>query len=140
MPDEKLPQRTLKTSFWLALFCTAIFVLRGQYGIAAGLGAGAALGLFSLASLVYVIPRLFRSGNAAAKPALMIVALLKLPIYAVAIYYIVGSKLVNPIAVMAGVGLIPAVLALKVAGYRMLIKTNSPVGDDTCRSNISLSE
>lgn len=134
MSDDGLPRRTLKTAFLLGAFFTVVFAMRGQFSIAAGVAAGTALGLFSLASLILTIPRLFRSPDPSAKPALALVALFKLPIYAVAIWFIVGSRFVNPLAVVAGVALIPAVLALKVVGHQMLEKSNEHAGDEVCLS------
>ena len=138
MADERLPHRTLKTVFWLAVFFTALFGIRGQYSIAAGLAAGAGLGLFALWSLIFVIPRLFSpEGAAGAKAGLYIAGFMKMPIYAISIYLILSTHLVNPIAVIAGVALIPAILVLKVVGNQLLTKLN---GDEACRSKIIPSE
>ena len=125
MPDEKLPQRTLKTAFWLGALFTLIFGLRGQTTIAFGLAIGAAIALSSLWSLIYVIPRLFTPDNPAAKLWLGVLWLLKLPVYAVVLYYAMGSRSIQPLAVFAGVALVPVVLVLKVLGHRLVQKPNA---------------
>src|SRR5437588_12930042 len=109
MSDDGLPRRTLKTTFWLSVFSSAVFLMRGQNSIALGLICGSGLGLFSLGSLVYVVPRLFQSGNPTARMSLAMIALFKLPIYVAAIYFITGSHYINPLAVFAGVALTPGV-------------------------------
>ena len=134
MPDEKLPLRTLKTSFWLAALLVLVFGVRGQASVAWGIAVGAGLGLFSLGSLIYVIPRLFTSANPSAKAGLGLVAMLKLPLYGGAIYLAVSSSAINPIAMVGGVSLVPAVLVLKVLGHRLIQRVDDPLKDETCRS------
>ncbi len=135
MPDEKLPQRTLKTTFWLACFFLIVFALRGQYTIVSGLAVGAAIGLSSLWSLTVAIPRLFVPGNSAAKFWLGVVALLKLPLYAVILAVVMSSKYFEPFAVFAGAGLVPAVIVLKVLGYQLVgERKQAPAGEEACRT------
>jgi len=134
MPDEKLPFRTLKTGFWLTVFFMLIFTARGQTGIALGLGIGAGVALFSLWTLMYTIPRLLTRDNPAAKVWLGMILCFKMPVYAVVLWFAMGSSAINPFAVAVGVALVPAVLVLKVLGYR-LIQNPDSAGDDTCRNN-----
>src|SRR2546429_562228 len=139
MPDERLPHRTLKTSFWLAALFALVFSARGQTAIAMGLAVGAGLACFALATLIYVIPRIFAQGNPAAKAGMAVAAVLKLPIYALVIYFALSSQLVNPVAIVAGVALVPAVLVLKVLGYQMLTNDSRSPGEDSCRSKVNAS-
>ncbi|HXG24080.1 MAG TPA: hypothetical protein VNJ09_05945 [Chthonomonadales bacterium] len=134
MPDEKLPHRTLRTAFWLAALFTLVFGLRGQTAITFGLAIGAAIGLSSLWSLLFVVPRLFVPGKVAPRFWLGVLAFIKLPIYAVILYFAMSTPYINPGAVFAGVSVVPVVLVLKVLGYQLVQKTQAPTGDDTCRS------
>ena len=140
MSEDNLPQRTLKTTFWLVAFFTMIFALRGQLSVSLGLAIGGALGLFSLWSLAFAIPRLFGSANPFAKVALGFLSVLKLPIYAGTLYFTMTSPAVSPFAVFVGVALVPAVVVLKVLTAQMLDKSNLPAGDEACRTNPVLSK
>lgn len=135
MSEDNLPQRTLKTTFWLVAFFTMIFAVRGQLTISLGLAIGGALGLFSLWSLAFAIPRLFGSANPWAKFLLGIFSALKLPIYAGTLYFTMTSPRVSPFAVFVGVSLVPVVVVLKVVTAQLLDKSNLPTGDETCRTN-----
>ncbi len=122
MPDDKLPQRTLKTTFMLAALLSVVFLLRDQPAIAFGLAIGAMLGLVSLWSLTMAVPRLFASRNPAAKIGLGFLMFFKLPFYAGALYFSMASPAVSPFAVFTGVALVPAVIVLKVVSYRALLE------------------
>lgn len=135
MSEDNLPQRTLKTTFWLVAFFTMIFGLRGHMTVSFGLALGGALGLFSLWSLAFAIPRLFGSVNPYAKFLLGILSLLKLPIYAGTLYFAMTSPLISPFAVFVGVALVPVVVVLKVVGAQMLDKSTVRTGDEACRTN-----
>ena len=130
MPDDKLPQRTLKTTFWLASFFAMVFGLRGEVGITFGLAIGAAIGLISLWSLMFAVPRLVRPGNPFAKLSLGLVAMIKLPVYAIALNFAMSSRWIEPFSVFAGAALVPMVLVLKVLGQQMVQKAEPvPAGE-----------
>lgn len=118
MPDDKLPQRTLKTTFTIAALFTIVFIVRGDLTLALGLATGAMLGMVSLWNLTMAVPPLFASRNPAAKLGLGLFMLIKLPFYAGVLYFAMASPLVSSIATLVGVGLVPAVIVLKVVGYR----------------------
>jgi len=140
MPNETLPQRTLRTTFWLALFFSLVFGLRGDVRISFGLGLGAAIALFSLWSLIVIVPRLVAPGNpTAGKILLGIAAFLKLPLYAGILQFAMVSPYIEPFAVFIGACFVPAVLVLKVAGYQLVEKVNLPLGEETCRASSSAS-
>lgn len=126
MPDENLPQRTLKTTLYVTILFTILFALRGQTTIALGLAIGAMLGIVSLWSLTFAVPRLFHSANPAAKFLLGMLLFCKLPFYAVVLDFAMTSKAVSPFSVFVGVALIPVVVVLKVVGYQMLQKAETP--------------
>jgi hypothetical protein len=140
MSEDTLPQRTLKTTFWLVAFFTMIFAVRGQLSISLGLVIGGALGLFSLWSLAFAIPKLFGSDNPFSKFLLGILSLLKLPIYAGTLYFAMTSPLVNAFAVFMGVAMVPVVVVLKVLTAQMLDKSTLRTGDEACRINPALSK
>jgi len=139
MPDERLPQRTLKTTFWVGAFFMLIFGLRGEMPVVFGLAIGTSIGLLSLWSLIFAVPRLFVPGSAAPKFLLGMVAFLKLPLYAAILSFAMTSRFVNPFAVFVGAALVPVVLVLKVVGYQWLLKPDAPTGDKACRSETSAS-
>ncbi len=129
MPDNKLPQRTLITTFWLAAFFAMVFGLRGQLAISLGLAIGAAIGLFSLGTLMISVPRFAKPGNHLAKFWLGLIWMAKLPVYAISLNFAMTSRLVEPFAVFVGAAMIPAVLVLKVVGFGMLQKVAVPEGE-----------
>jgi hypothetical protein len=129
MPDNNLPQRTFATTFWLASFFALVFAVRGQVAISFGLTIGAAIGLFSLGTLIVAIPRLAKPGNYWAKFVLGFIWLIKLPVYAVALNFAMTSWMVEPFAVFVGVALVPMVVILKVVGFQLLQKTAITAGE-----------
>jgi hypothetical protein len=126
MPDDKLPQRTLKTTFTIAALFSIVFVVRGELALALGLAIGAMLGIASLWSLTMAVPRLFASRHPSAKIGLGALMLAKLPFYAGVLYFAMASPLVSPLATFVGVALVPAVIVLKVVGYRAI--SEAPAG------------
>jgi hypothetical protein len=140
MPDNGLPQRSMKTTAALVTFFTIVFVTRGDLATAAGLALGGALGLFSLWSLAFGIPRLVHHENPASKFLLALLTLAKLPVYGVSLYYAMASPFISPLATFAGVAAVPVVITLKVLGYQLVQGTDGPAGDETCRTNPVLSK
>ena len=139
MTEDNLPQRTLKTSFWLAAFFVLLFEARGDRAVALGLTLGAAVGMFSLWSLLVVVPKLFRPGNHAAKFWLGIAALMKLPLYAIIMSVAMTSRYVAPFAVFSGVALVPAVIFLKTVGAQLVGSVQLPAGEGSCRRDATAS-
>lgn len=129
MPDNKLPQRTFVTTFWLASFFSLVFAVRGQVAVSFGLAIGAAIGLFSLGTLIVAVPRLAKPGNYWAKFGLGLVWMIKLPVYAVVLNFAMNSWFVEPFAVFIGVAMIPAVVVLKVVGYQLIQKAAVTAGE-----------
>ena len=81
-----------------ASFFTLVFVARGQVAISFGLAIGAAIGLFSLGTLIVAIPRLAKPGNYWVKFLLGFIWLIKLPVYAVTLNFAMTSWMVEPFA------------------------------------------
>ena len=120
MPDDKLPQRTLKTTFTIASLFAVVLVARGELAWALGLATGAMLGMVSLWSLTMAVPRLFASRRVGAKFGLAVLMLAKLPFYGGVLYFSMASPFVSPFATFLGVAMVPGVIVLKVLGYRAI--------------------
>jgi hypothetical protein len=133
MPDEQLPIRVLKTSLWLTGLGIVLLLGQGLTTWALGWSIGCLLSMLSLASLIYLVPRLVAPGRSRKKFWLGIGVLVKLPILAVVLNYAMGSPFVAPMGVFVGAGLVPAVIVLKVLGYQLSLQSPS-VGGWRCRN------
>lgn len=123
--DVGLPARTLRTSLLVVVWFAVVFWVRGRPSIGLGLVVGGALGLGSLASFVWGVPRLLAPGNPRGPFWLVAIMLVKLIAYALVLNYAMSSKFVNSGAVFAGVGVVPLVIALKMAGQRLMRRTET---------------
>jgi hypothetical protein len=123
MPDDRLPQRTLKTTVLVAGLFTVVYLAYGQMAAACGIAIGSMLGLVSLWSLTIAVPRLFRSPNQMSKLWLGLLMLAKLPLYAGVLMFAMSSPAVNAFTVFVGVALVPVVLVLKVVGHMAVTAT-----------------
>src|ERR1044071_9761660 len=130
MPEDNLPRRTMRTTFWLSALLVLLFEAPGERTIALGLAIGTAIGLFSLWSLIYAVPRLFRPGAIAPKFSFGLIALMKLPIYCGVLSFSMTSPLVAPFAVFCGAAMVPAVIFLKTVGME-LVKWAQPTAEET---------
>jgi len=137
MAEETLPQRTLKTTTVLVLFLAVVFMSRGQATISYGLLVGGALGLFSLWTLAFAIPRLITSGSVVGKFWLGLLTIFKLPVYAVTLYFAMTSSFIAPFAVFVGVALCPAVIVMKTLGQMLIETTSATRGEETCPTKAS---
>ncbi len=110
MPERKVPQRALVATFCLALMGVIALALLGSGSAAIGLAIGSAIGWTSLASFTYAVPRLLRPGDPVARAFFGLIAMIKLPVYAVVLNYAMVSPAVMPVAVFIGVALVPLVI------------------------------
>lgn len=118
MPEsEHLPLRSVKTSALLATAGT-LLLLAGAHRVAAwDFAIGALISLFSLGSLVVLIPRLFRPRGSKSGGALAAFLLLsKLPIFGAGVLLVLSIHGFSPLFAVAGMGLAPAVITLKTLG------------------------
>ncbi len=123
MARPELPDRVLRTSFWLAAWFVFVFGVRGQADISVGLAIGCAMSLFSFWTLVRAVPRALAAGSE--RPWLLgFVLIAKLPIYGVVLHYSMSTPGIEPMAIMGGVLLAPCVIALKTIGQMMFGKTD----------------
>jgi hypothetical protein len=123
MPDEKLPIRSLAMTIILALLLMAVSFLMRIPRMAWGIGIGASLSVFSLGTLIYVVPRLFVPGKSSARFWMAFVAFLKLPIFMIVLYYAIrleSHKYIDPVGVFSGVALGPLTILLKVLGWQLV--------------------
>ena len=123
MPDEKLPIRSLAMTVILALLLMTICFLVRIPRMAWGIGIGASLSVFSLGTLIYVIPRLFVPGKSSPRFWMGFVTFLKLPIFMIVLYYAIRSeshKYIDPVGVFSGVALGPLTIMLKVLGWQLV--------------------
>ena len=120
MPEDNLPKRTMRTTFWLSALFVLLFEARGERTIAFGLAIGTLIGLFSLWSLIFAVPRLFRPGAVAPKFWFGLIAMAKLPIYCSVLAFSMTSPLVAPFAVFCGAAMVPAVIFLKTVGIELV--------------------
>lgn len=109
--EQKITAPALKAGAWAAVLITAILFFAKLPTWAAGFLIGSLLSLFSMFSLMIVVPILFRPSTAAgAKGLLTMTLFMKLPIFGAVLYLVAKTKFAEPMAVAAGVILIPAVL------------------------------
>jgi hypothetical protein len=123
----KFHNQTLRTFFHSVAVAAAIalgLVTTGHKTLSAGFCIGAAISLFSLFSLKVCIPALFYKGaNRQAAALLQVVLLMKLPIYALGLYF--AARMGNAAAAAAFVGctVVPGVITAE-AVCKALIQAN----------------
>lgn len=121
MHEDNLALRTVKTGAVAAVFLTLLLIGSGHLRWAGGFFIGASLSLFSIFSLMVVIPFLMRPGAPACAPALLGITLfMKLPAYALGLFFAVkiagSSPLAAALSILLGVLLAPLVITLKTLG------------------------
>ncbi|MBM3494747.1 MAG: hypothetical protein FJX72_10605 [Armatimonadetes bacterium] len=121
MDDRDLPQRVVRTSFWLAAWFVLVFGLRGRVDVSVGLAIGSAMSIFSLWTLAWATPRAIAGGDRRGPWLLAFLFLVKLPAYGVILNYALMSKGISAMALFAGAAVVPVVIVLKTLG-RMLVR------------------
>ncbi|HLJ54395.1 MAG TPA: hypothetical protein VKT77_05095 [Chthonomonadaceae bacterium] len=123
----RLHNQTLRTFFHSVTVATVLalgLALGGHRTWAAGYALGALVSLFSLFSLKVCVPALFHRGATARATALLQALLvLKLPFYAVALYFAARMGAAAGFAAFAGCALVPAVITAEHLG-RALVQAN----------------
>jgi hypothetical protein len=95
----------------IAAGCAIVLaLLAGEPSAAIGFAIGALLAIFSLFSLMIVVPRLCARPGPSTHAGLGLMLILKTPIYAAVLFFAMTSRLVNPLAVFAGVAILPSVV------------------------------
>lgn len=108
--NDRMTRASLKYAGILAVLVTVLFFTIGQTVWAKGFLIGSLLSLFSMSSLMFLIPFLFVPGNRAAKGLLSATLFMKLPIYGALLYLAVIYLRTASFALVLGIALVPAVL------------------------------
>jgi|GEM_PF-7123410 len=112
MQDQKDPvtRHAIKYGACLAAIGTVLFFTIGQTDWAKGFLIGSLLSIFSMSSLMFLVPFLFVPGNRVAKGLLGATLFMKLPIYGILVYLAVLVAKTGWFALVLGIALVPAVL------------------------------
>jgi hypothetical protein len=109
--EQKITRRSLISGAWATALLTGVLFFAGRPTWAVGFLIGSLLSLFSMISLTVIVPILFRPGaGAGTKGVLGLTLFMKLPIFGAVLYLVANGKFAEPMAVGAGIALIPAVL------------------------------
>ena len=123
----KLHSQTLRTFFHSVIAAIAVamaLVAAGHATWAAGFAIGAFTSLFSLFSLKVCIPALFYKGATARATALLqVVLIMKLPIYALGLYFATRMGNAAAFAAFVGCSTVPVVITVETVG-RALLQAN----------------
>jgi hypothetical protein len=121
----RLHNQTLRTFFHSVAVATVLslgLAFGGHKGPAAGFSLGALVSLFSLFSLKVCIPVLFHKGATARATALLqAVLILKLPFYAVALYFATRMGTSAAVAAFVGCTVVPVVITAEHLGRALLL-------------------
>ncbi len=119
--EEKTVARSLKSAALCAATLNLLLFYGGRTTWAWGFLIGALLSLFSLASLLVIVPILFRpDASPKVKGLLSLTLLLKLPLYAFALSLATPRHGIDLLAVGVGIALMPLVLTSRTAAALLL--------------------
>ena len=120
MTGSGLPWRALSWSAIVGLAATVAGYVGEGPRTAAGIALGAALGLFSLGSLAFAIPRLISPDAPGRRALLGPLLAVKLALIGGVLWFAMSSPSIRPIGVFVGAAIVPMVLVglrLKCALY-----------------------
>ena len=121
MQEDKTIVRSLKCAACLAAVLDLTLFCSRQTMWAWGFLIGALVSLFSLASLIVLVPILFRPhASPHVKGLLLMTLFLKLPFYGIALSLATPRHGVEPMAAGLGIALIPLVLTFRTAAALLL--------------------
>jgi hypothetical protein len=121
MQEDKTIVRSLKSAAWFAAALDLTFFCSGQTSWGWGFLIGALVSLFSLVSLLVLVPILFRPhASPHVKGLLTMTLFLKLPFYGIALSLANPRHGVEPMATGLGTALIPLVLTFRTAGILLM--------------------
>ncbi len=116
MQEDKTVVRSLKSAAWFAAALNLLFFCSGQKMWAWGFLIGSLVSLFSLVSLIVIVPILFRPhASPHVKGLLLMTLFLKLPFYGVALSLASPRHGVEPMAAGLGISLVPLILTFRTA-------------------------
>jgi hypothetical protein len=121
MQEDKTVVRSLKSAAWFAVALDLTIFNYRQPMWGWGFLIGALLSLFSLVSLIVVVPILIRPGASPHVKGLLAMTLfMKLPLYAVALSLSNPRHGIEPMAVGLGIALVPLVLTFRTAAALLM--------------------
>jgi hypothetical protein len=129
MQNEQKAMRAIRSSFWATILVTTWLYAVGKHALGWGFLIGAIVSLFSIATLGVVVPMFFRPGASGhARFILGLTFFMKLPVFALALYLGTHLKAVNPLGLIFGIAVAPAVITLQALGS--LITTSRPEAEE----------
>lgn len=121
MQEDKTVVRALKSAACVATVLDLTFFCSGQSKWGWGFLIGALVSLFSLFSLIVIVPILIRpKASPHVKGLLSLTLFLKLPFYAIALSLANPRHGVEPMAVGLGIALVPLILTFRTAAVLLM--------------------
>ncbi len=122
--DEGFPRRVLRMSLVLTGLGVIYACLAGAWRTAIGLGAGGLIGGAAFLVLSWTVGVLVGGSDKPRwrKAGVLAVAVVKLPLLAVALWYAIWRLDAQPLALLAGLAMTQIVMVLKVAGAMLVAR------------------
>jgi hypothetical protein len=122
--DAGFPRRVLLSSLILTALGVMYACLLGLHAVAIGLGAGGVIGGGAFVVLAWTVGLLIGGGAVPGwrKAAVVAIALVKIPLLAVALWLALYRLGAHPGALLAGLAMTQVVMALKVGGSLLKAK------------------
>ena len=121
MQEDKTLVRALKSAAWCAAALDLLFFASGQPAWGRGFLIGALVSLFSLVSLIVIVPILIRPhASPRVKGLLSATLFMKLPFYAIALWLASPRHGVEPMGAGLGIALVPLVLTFRTAAALLM--------------------
>ena len=124
--DDGFIQRVHKTSLLLSLFIIILSLSYRDNAITLGLVLGVSISLTFFDILWWTVNKFFNSKLHRKKSAFFAIkiTLLKFPLLGIILYYVLSHININPFALIVGIGIVQAVMVLKVVGILFVNYTN----------------
>lgn len=123
--DDGFLQRVSKTSLLVSLFIIISSLAYWDSSITLGLILGAFIGLTFFGILCWTVNRFFKLDSKKRVFFAIKITLLKFPLLCIVLYYVLGYISINSFALIAGIGIVQAVMILKIVGILLLNYMNS---------------
>jgi hypothetical protein len=124
--DDGFLQRVHKTSLLLSLFIIISSLVYWDSSITLGLILGASIGLTFFGILCWTVNRFSKLDSKKRVFFAIKITLLKFPLLGVVLYYAFSYISINPLALIAGIGIVQAVIILKIVGI-LLVNYMNPL-------------